>query len=88
MTRPVTGANDPNFTLECGARRFSPLCKTVIGTTKLNELWMATQNLLPYLIRCRPGMRAISAATSYVETGLGQLHPRKARTASVKMFIV
>ena len=55
---------------------------TVNGTTKSSK-----SRVKVAIVRGRSGLRAISSATSYVETGLGQLHPRKGQTVPGKWFI-
>lgn len=69
--RPAFGACDPGETWACQQNPSDLGLASDIGTR--SERAKGAQFLT--LASCQPGQRAISAATSYVETGLGQ-HPR------------
>lgn len=88
MTRPVTGAVDPSRSFGVwNTERYTRFVENRHRHHEVNKLAISFAGGFEF-VGCRPGWRAISAATSYVETGLGQLHPRKAKPRQKNWFIV
>lgn len=78
MARPVTGEVTTELSRNFGGAdigfqfRLGLEAVTVSGTTKSS----GGEQVIAFFACGRSGLRAISTTTSYVETGLGQLHPR------------